>query len=108
MVVSAGVLFALSLACTCNVGGAQAHVGCEGAGDHFACTINHTGGGAGQVCWDIKSTCANGTISTATNQCVQLNPGETKTQDVPLTAFSNHDACDSVSSTEIVNRGDGT
>lgn len=104
---SIAVLGWLALACTCNVGGAQAHVACNGQGDQFACTINHTGGGAGQVCWDIKLTCANGTVSTA-NQCVQLNPGESKTQMVPLSQFSNHAACDSVSNTEIVNRGAGT
>ena len=107
MLASIVVLAWLALACTCNVGGPQAQVNCQGTGEQFVCTVAHTGGGAGQVCWDIKLTCANGTISTA-NQCVQLAVGETKTQNVPLSQFANHAACDSVSNTEIVNRGGGT
>ncbi|MCB9596253.1 MAG: hypothetical protein H6719_26255 [Sandaracinaceae bacterium] len=98
---SGGVLLALCLACNASVGSPRAQVNCEGQGDHYACTVTHTSGGTGQVCWDIQATCANGTLATA-NSCVQLSPGQTITHNVPTSSFSNFTQCDAVSTLQIV------
>ena len=94
------VLLALCLACSANFGSPRAQVNCQGEGDAYACTITHSSGGSGQVCWDIRATCVNGTVTSA-NSCVELSPGQTVTHRVPVTAFDAFEGCE-VSSLEIV------
>jgi hypothetical protein len=98
---AAVVLAGLSLACGA-IGGPSAQINCVGTGQQYECTVRHTAGGSGRVCWDLRLTCANGTIATA-NSCVDVTPGQTANHNVPTTAFPNWSACDAVSTVEVVN-----
>lgn len=100
IVSSGSVLLALCLACGTNIAPPRANVNCQGQGDAYSCSVAHTSGGAGQVCWDIRVTCANGTVTSA-NSCVHLEPGATVTHRVPVSAFPNFSTCE-VSTLEIV------
>jgi len=101
---SAAVLFILCAACNASVGGPRAQVNCNGVGNAYDCTVTHTSGGSGQVCWDIRATCQNGAIVSA-NSCVELSEGGTVQHSVPVTSFSQWDTCDSVATLEIVDTG---
>lgn len=103
LLASAGVLLALCLACNASLGSPRAQVNCEGAGDAYMCTVQHTSGGTGQICWDIQATCSNGTVTSASS-CIEIAPGQTISQRVPLTQFTNWAACDNVSTLQIVDR----
>ena len=101
ILLASAVLLALCLACGGNLNPPRAQVNCEGQGDAYNCTVTHSGGGEGQVCWDIRATCANGTVTTA-NSCVQLTTGATVSHRVPVTEFSPSFVGCVVSTLEIV------
>lgn len=103
LLLSASLLLALCLACGANLVPPRASVNCQGVGDAYNCTIQHTSGGSGQVCWDIQATCANSNVVSA-HSCVQLTPGQTVTHRVPTTEFANFQSCDAVSTLEIIDR----
>lgn len=103
LLASASVLLALCLACGANLLPPQAQVNCQGVGDAYQCTVQHTAGGSGQICWDVQVTCVNGTVTSA-NSCVHLEPGQTVSHRVPVTQFDNFQACDTVSTVQIIDR----
>ncbi len=103
LVLSTTVLLALCMACNADLFGPSARVSCDGVGDAYECSVEHTGGGSGQICWDILATCANGTASSA-RSCVEITPGQTVPQRVPVSDFSNFAACDRVADLQIVDR----
>lgn len=103
LLASALVLLALCLACNASFGSPRAQVNCQGVGDAYSCTIQHTSGGSGQICWDIQATCANGTVTSA-RSCIEIAPGQTVTHRVPVSEFDNFQACDTVSTLQIIDR----
>lgn len=94
------VLAALSLACA--VGTPTAQINCTGTGQQYECTVTHTMGGEGEVCWDLQVTCANASVQTA-HACVDIGPGQTVNHTIPISSFPNWSACDTVSTVAVVN-----
>ncbi len=99
-------LFALCAACA--VGDSiNARVECEGTNTDVVCDVTHLSGPAGNVCWDVRFRCANGTVSEGTG-CADVQPGGTAQHLIPVTSLSNYGLCDQATSTEIVNLRQGT
>jgi hypothetical protein len=103
LALAAALLFGLCAACNFNVGSPQAQVNCQGQQSEYVCQVTHTSGPAGEVCWDVKMTCANGTVTSA-NACAHVSPGGTSERRVPLSAFPEFPSCDSVAGLEIIDR----
>jgi hypothetical protein len=74
--------------------GARVDCGAPGPGG-VDCDVKRTsGGGALEACWDLDITCANGAVMRG-HACGTLGAGEAATTvNMPVSAFSNQDACD--------------
>ena len=99
----ASSLVLLALCAACAVGEpTNARVECLGETSDIVCDVTHLSGPGGNVCWDVRFNCANGTISEGSG-CANVAAGATTQRRIPITSLSNYAACDQAVGTEVLN-----
>lgn len=86
-----------------DVDGARVDCGTPGPGG-VDCDVKRTSGsGKLEACWDLDITCTNGGVMSG-HACGTLGAGEaTGTVNMPVSSFSNQDACDAPASGAVKN-----